>query len=100
MDLHAPLGNGPARRKLIVIVGERSPTMNDLLTATPLCGLQAQRAYALVGLAHPSVTAKQWATFVSRYARSPRQRRGLIGIQDGRGYVHGVFCYAVDRPSL
>jgi hypothetical protein len=74
--------------------------MDDLLTAMPLCGLQVQRAYALVGLMHPRVTAKQWATFVRRYARSPRQPRGLIGIQDGRGYVHGVFCYAVDQSSL
>jgi len=74
--------------------------MDDLLATMPLCGLQAKRAYALVGLAHPAVSAKQWTTFVSRYAHSPRQRRGLIGIQDGRGYVHGVFCYAVDRPFL
>ncbi len=74
--------------------------MDDVLTAMPLCGLQLQRAYTLVGLMHPHVTAKQWAIFAQRYTRSPRQRRGLVGIQDGRGYVHAVFTYVVDRSSL
>jgi hypothetical protein len=74
--------------------------MDDLLTATPLCGLQVQRAYVLVGLMHPQITAQQWATYARRCARIPARLGGLIGIQDRRGYVHAVFHYAVDRPSL
>ena len=74
--------------------------MDALLTAMPLCGPQVQRAYMLVGLAHPHITAKDWAAFARRYVRVPRRRGGLIGIQDRRGYVHAIFCYTVERSSL
>jgi len=74
--------------------------MDDLLTATPLGGLQVQRAYVLVRLAHPHITAKQWSAYARRCARMPAHLGGLIGIQDRRGYVHAVFRYAVDRLSL
>jgi len=74
--------------------------MDGLLTAIPLRGAQVRRAYTLVELMHPQVTAAQWATFVRRYARVPRHRGGLMGIQDGRGYLHAVFCYTVDWSPL
>ena len=74
--------------------------MNDHLTATPLTGRQVQRAYALVSLMHPHVTAKQWTGYARNYARVPRQRGGLIGLSDRRGYIHAIFCYAVDRASM
>ena len=74
--------------------------MGDHLTATPLTGRQVQRAYALVSLMHPHVTAKQWTGYARNYARVPRQRGGLIGLSDRRGYVHAIFFYAVDRASL
>src|SRR5215216_2633861 len=74
--------------------------MDDLLTATPLCGLQVQRAYMLVRLMYPQITAKQWAAYARRCARMPAHLGGLIEIQDRRSYVHAVFCYTVDRPFL
>src|SRR5215207_10441842 len=74
--------------------------MNDHLTAMPLNGGQVQRAYALVQLMYPHVTVKQWTNYARKYARVPRQRGGLIGLSDRRGYVHAIFCYAVDRASL
>src|SRR5690349_13827275 len=79
--------------------GTNTAAMNDKLTATPLTRSQVQRGYALVTLMHPHVTVKQWTDYARNYARVPRQRGGLIGLSDGRGYVHAIFCYAVDRAS-
>src|SRR3954471_12219874 len=85
---------------LSLMQSANTAAMNDHLTATPLTGSQVQRAYALVSLMHPHVTAKQWTHYARKYARVPRQRGGLVGLSDRRGYVHAIFCYAVDRASL
>jgi len=74
--------------------------MNHHLTAMPLNEGQVQPAYTLVQLMYPQVTAKQWKNYARKYARVPRQRGGLVGLSDERGYVHAVFSYTVDRVFL
>src|SRR5215213_8199333 len=84
---------------LSLMQSANTAAMNDHLTATPLTGSQVQRAYALVSLMHPHVTAKQWTDYARKYARAPRKLGVLVGFSDRRGYVHAFFCYAVDRAS-
>lgn len=82
-------------------VGNEIALLDGLFTAKLLLGpAEARRAYALVALAHPQVTARQWDAFARRCTRAARGRRGLVTIQDQRRYVHAVFRYAVDVSPL
>ncbi len=53
-------------------------------------------AYALVSLAHPRLTLKQWRGFVSALV-ARNKTSGMKGIKDRRGYWHAVFAYRVER---
>lgn len=55
------------------------------------------KAYALVRGIMPNVTLERWTEFAKPYfaARSPKWPRGLMTIQNGEGYILGLFGFEV-----
>ncbi|RXF73194.1 hypothetical protein [Hansschlegelia zhihuaiae] len=61
----------------------------------------ARRAFALVSLAHPSLSFAAWTRYLRRATSSKDGRSGLVLIEDPRGYPHALYRYEVDvQPSL
>jgi len=61
----------------------------------------AAKAYVLVSLVRPELSAKSWAALTRHYGRRSPWRAGLMAIEDRRGYAHAVFRYEVDTaPPL
>jgi hypothetical protein len=55
------------------------------------------RAFALVSLAHPTLTLRDWRALQRYYRKRSPRKAGLIVIEDRRGYAHAVFHYFVER---
>lgn len=55
------------------------------------------KAYPLVRGIMPNVTLERWTEFAKPYfaARSPKWPRGLMTIQNGEGYILGLFGFEV-----
>lgn len=55
------------------------------------------KAYPLIRGIMPNVTLERWAEFAKPYfaARSPKWPRGLMTIQNGEGYILGLFGFEV-----
>lgn len=80
-----------------MIFSENGDFMQSLFHAERLLPHQAHLAYPLIRLAHPSVTLEQWLGFARRMGRRKSGRAGVVMIRDKRGYIHGLFCFDVDR---
>ena len=93
---------GTARQTFSPGVPDEVALLDGLFTAPPVLGpAGARRAYALVALAHPHMTAREWDGFARRHARAgTRGRGGLVAVEDRRRYVHAVFRYAVDTSPF
>jgi hypothetical protein len=93
--------HNPAQHTFFSSIGKPIATLDGLFTARPLLRVtEARRIYALVALAHPRVTPRQWDAFVRRHMRIAPERGGLVALEDQRHYVHAVFRYAVDASPL
>jgi len=57
----------------------------------------ADRAYGLVALLYPSVSADDWAAFVRHHSRDGATPAGVFALQDVRGLAHALFCFAIAR---
>jgi hypothetical protein len=91
----------PERTVLLACCEQNVTTLYGPFTAGPLVDrIEGRRAYVLVSLAHPHVTAKQWDSFIKRHAAASLARGGLFTIRDERRYVHSVFRYKVDESPL
>lgn len=73
---------------------------DKIFEATVILSEQARRAYPLIHHSYPNVTFDQWLAFTRRWNRLPRQRGGILAIQDRRGCVHSIFSYRVDSQLL
>ena len=73
---------------------------DEIFEAVVIQSEQAWKAYPLIRHSYPSVTFDQWSAFTRRWTRLPRQRGGILAIQDGRGCVHAIFSYRVDSQLL
>ena len=61
----------------------------------PLEWKDAARALPLVQLVDPRQTVQDWTSFVRSQARAGRA--GVQAIEDGRGYLHAVFLWQIER---
>ena len=63
--------------------------------SVPLEWKDAARALPLVQLVDPRETAQDWIKFVRSRARAGRG--GVQAIEDGRGYLHALFAWEIER---
>ncbi len=79
---------------------DSSETTADIFNPVPLSGPDLKRVYPLVRMVEPAVTLAQWLAFARRSfgrLRGGKARdKGLIALQDVRGYIHAAYSYAVD----
>ena len=67
-----------------------------------LSGAQLAKAYTLVQLASGDEDAAAWYRFAAAYSsqRLPNCAPcGVVGVEDARGYVLGLFCFRVLRDT-
>jgi hypothetical protein len=57
----------------------------------------ADRALPLVQLYEPRLDRPAWRSYVREQSRS---EGGVMGLQDPRGYLHGLFSWSVRRPLV
>lgn len=57
----------------------------------------ALRAWPLVQISHPEVTREAWLSYAVAAGRRLGKNRGLIAIEDSRGYIHAIFGWHVVR---
>jgi hypothetical protein len=71
--------------------------MGPQLTPRLLDRSSIDKAYPLVRGIMPNVTLERWTEFAKPYfaARSPKWPRGLMTIQNGEGYILGLFGFEV-----
>lgn len=73
----------------------------------PLPHRQVDQAFPLVQLAAPGLTLDRWRAYAAALVGAGNghghrpQPQGIVTAQDAKGYIHGLFCYAVqDDLSL
>lgn len=57
----------------------------------------ADRALPLVQLYEPRLDRAAWRSYVRDQSRG---EGGVMGLEDPRGYIHGLFCWSVRRPLV
>ncbi|MDB5571052.1 MAG: hypothetical protein JWN93_2235 [Hyphomicrobiales bacterium] len=68
-----------------------------LFESVPVDKPVALRAWPLVQLSHPGMTREQWIAYAASGRRRNGKTAGLMAIRDGRGYIHAVFAWHVQR---
>ncbi|CAO3416355.1 hypothetical protein [Azospirillum doebereinerae] len=78
--------------------------MDDCFIAKPLGRRQIDQAYPLVCVAAPGLAVEQWRAFaaavlgINGEAGGPSApRTGIMTVQNARGYLHGLFSYAIEE---
>ena len=71
--------------------------MDDTLTSRLLDRSMIDRAFPLVRNLMPAVTLERWTAFARPHlsSRSPNWPRGLMAIQNAKGYILGLFMFEV-----
>jgi hypothetical protein len=65
----------------------------------PLGEGQVMQAYPLVQSAAPQLTMDQWLDYVQTLSRdgdSEPQYSGVMSVQNGDGYIYGIYCHEVE----
>lgn len=78
--------------------------MDDGFIAKPLGKRQIDQAFPVVRAIHPDLGVERWRAFAAAMldqtqgAAGPRMpRRGIMTVQNERGYIHGLFSYATEE---
>jgi len=89
--------------------------MDDLYVAKPLGSRQIDQAFPVVSASVPDLEVERWRNFATgvlgdaggrrngrgRTATPPEEETpglaGIMTVQSRRGYIHGLFCYAVEE---
>jgi len=78
--------------------------MDDSFIAKPLGRRQIDQAYPLVCVAAPGLAVEQWRAFAAAVldingeaGGAPAPRTGIMTVQNARGYLHGLFSYAIEE---
>ncbi|MCG5243856.1 hypothetical protein ACIU1J_12940 [Azospirillum doebereinerae] len=78
--------------------------MDDCFIAKPLGRRQIDQAYPLVCVAAPGLAVEQWRAFAAAVldiggeaGGAPAPRTGIMTVQNARGYLHGLFSYAIEE---
>lgn len=72
--------------------------MSDLFSLLPLGPKQIDQAYPVVQSILPDLDVNVWREFAEQVGARPEDQAGIITVQN-RGYIHGLFSYAVE-PHL
>lgn len=64
----------------------------------PLGEGQVLQAYPLVQTASPTLTIEQWLGYVQSLSEgeSGRESSGVMSVQNGEGYIYGIYCHEVE----
>lgn len=89
--------------------------MDDLYVAKPLGTRQIDQAFPIVSAFVPELQVDRWRSFAASLMATGAARRaarakaeagveedgsglaGIMTVQSRRGYIHGLFCYAVEE---
>jgi hypothetical protein len=74
--------------------------MSAHYSAARLGADEADVAFPLVSLRHPTLSLRDWRGIVRRLARTPRARGGLVMVRNLRGCVLAVFAYRLAEPLV
>ncbi|KAA0682970.1 hypothetical protein [Roseomonas genomospecies 6] len=72
--------------------------MDESFIAKPLGQRQIDQAYPLVRAIAPDLPVEQWRAFAAALigsADTPVTPSGIMTVQNARGYLHGLFSYAI-----
>ncbi len=72
--------------------------MDDSFIAKPLGRRQIDQAYPLVCTIAPGLAVEQWRAFAAAVLEAggaTDARSGIMTVQNARGYLHGLFSYAI-----
>ena len=77
--------------------------MLDIILPTPLFRVTnvdrrvALRVWPLVQIAHPDVLQDEWLAYAKAIGSRRGKAGGAVAIEDGRGYIHALFAWHVNR---
>lgn len=78
--------------------------MDNSFIAKPLGRRQIDQAYPLVCVAAPGLPVERWRAFAAAVldangeaGGTPMPRAGIMTVQNARGYLHGLFSYAIEQ---
>jgi len=86
--------------------------MDDSFIAKPLGRRQIDQAYPLLCVIAPGLAVEQWRAFAAAVLApngdttghangeaggAPLRRTGIMTVQNARGYLHGLFSYAIEQ---
>jgi hypothetical protein len=74
--------------------------MDDSFIAKPLGRRQIDQAYPLVCVIAPGLAVEQWRAFAAALLETggaSTSRSGIMTVQNARGYLHGLFSYAIEE---
>ncbi|AWJ88579.1 hypothetical protein Sp245p_01680 [Azospirillum baldaniorum] len=72
--------------------------MDESFIAKPLGQRQIDQAYPLVRAIFPDLPVEQWRAFAAALigpVDTPATPTGIMTVQNARGYLHGLFSYAI-----
>ena len=74
--------------------------MDDSFIAKPLGQRQIDQAYPLVRAVAPDLPVERWRAFAAALIGTldtPAPPTGIMTVQNARGYLHGLFSYAIEE---
>ncbi len=74
--------------------------MDDSFIAKPLGQRQIDQAYPLVRAIAPDLAVERWRAYAAALIGSvdtPTAPTGIMTVQNARGYLHGLFSYAIEE---
>ncbi len=78
--------------------------MDDSFIVKPLGRRQIDQAYPLLCVIAPGLAVEQWRAFAAAVldtngeaGGAPARRTGIMTVQNARGYLHGLFSYAIEE---
>lgn len=73
--------------------------MSDLFSLLPLGPKQIDQAYPVVQSIIPDLDVSVWRDFAEQIGARPEDQAGIITVQN-KGYIHGLFSYAIEPHLL
>lgn len=75
--------------------------MDDTFIVKPLGQRQIDQAYPLVRAIAPDLAVERWRAFAASHIGTEDSpigsATGIMTVQNGRGYIHGLFSYAIEE---